>query len=80
MNKKIGKRIRKKERKKRLSQEAMADKLNISRSAYSRIELGTTTAWVHHIENICETLNLQPEELLLGKKKIKSMINQKKHN
>lgn len=46
MNKKIGKRIRKKREKKRLSQEAMADKLNISRSAYSRIELGTTTAWV----------------------------------
>ncbi len=63
MNTKIGKKIRTIREKKGFSQETMADKLNISRSAYSRIETGETSAWVHHIEDICKELNVQLEEL-----------------
>lgn len=66
MNTKIGKKIRTLREQKGFSQEIMADKLNISRSAYSRIETGETSAWVHHIEDICKELEIQPEELFLG--------------
>jgi len=66
MNQKIGKKIRTFRKQKGLSQETMADKLNISRSAYSRIETGETSAWVHHIEDICRELDVQLEELLFN--------------
>ncbi|HLV23327.1 MAG TPA: helix-turn-helix transcriptional regulator [Moheibacter sp.] len=46
MNTKIGKKIRTIREKKGLSQEAMADRLNISRSAYSRIETGETSGCI----------------------------------
>lgn len=66
MNQKIGKKIRAFRKQKGLSQEIMAEKLNISRSAYSRLEKGETSAWIHHIENICNELDISTEELLFS--------------
>jgi len=64
MNTKIGNKIKTFREQKGSSQEIMADKLHISHSAYSRIETGETSAWTHHIEDICKELKIQPEELL----------------
>lgn len=62
----IGKRIKQIRKERGLSQEVMADKLNISRSAYSRIETGETSAWVHHIEDICKELDVPFEKILFS--------------
>ena len=63
MNTTIGKRIRILRENKGYSQEIMADKLNMSRSAYGRIETGETNAWASHLEDICTQLEVEPEEL-----------------
>ncbi len=75
MNTKIGKKIRTLREQKGFSQEAMADKLSISRSAYSRIETGETSGWVHHIEDICKELDIKPEELFLGPESLEQTNN-----
>lgn len=66
MNIQIGNKIRRLRENKGFSQEEMAEKLHISRSAYSRIENGETNSWVNHIEKLCENLDVKPEELLLN--------------
>ncbi|WP_416358618.1 helix-turn-helix domain-containing protein [Chryseobacterium gambrini] len=48
------------------SQEEMAERLQISRSAYSRIETGETNSWVNHIEKLSKELDIKPEELFIG--------------
>lgn len=63
MNTKIGRRIRSFREKNGFSQDYMADKLNISRSAYSRIETGETNTWACHIEKLCSEFNIKPEAL-----------------
>ena len=66
MNAKIGNRIRALREGKGLSQKEIAEKLNISQSAYSRIETGETNGWVHLIEKLCRELEIKPEELFNG--------------
>jgi len=63
MNTRIGMRIRTLRTSKGISQEAIADMLHISQSAYSRIENGESNNWVNLIEKICNVLNVTPEEL-----------------
>ncbi|GHT19512.1 hypothetical protein FACS189429_7260 [Bacteroidia bacterium] len=63
MNTKIGNRIRTFREQKGLSQEIIADKLHISRSAYGRIETGETNKWIDHIEDLCRELDIKPEDL-----------------
>jgi transcriptional regulator with XRE-family HTH domain len=63
MNTKIGNRIRLFRERKGFSQEYMADKLHISRSAYSRIETGETNNWISQIENLCNESDIKPEEI-----------------
>jgi transcriptional regulator with XRE-family HTH domain len=46
-----------------LSQEMMADRLHISRSAYGRIETGETNNWANHIESLCRELEINLEDL-----------------
>ncbi|KUJ54665.1 helix-turn-helix domain-containing protein [Chryseobacterium aquaticum] len=66
MNAQIGNKIRRLRENKGFSQEDMAEKLQISRSAYSRIESGETNSWVNHLNKLCENLDVKPEELLLN--------------
>ncbi len=66
MNAQIGNKIRRLRENKGFSQEDMAEKLQISRSAYSRIENGETNSWVNHLNKLCENLDVKPEELLLN--------------
>lgn len=44
----------------------MAERLQISRSAYSRIESGETNSWVNHIEKLCENLDIRPEGFFIN--------------
>jgi len=64
MNKTIGERIRKHREEKGYSQENLAEKLHISRSAYQRIENGETNTWVNHLSSLCEELGISADELL----------------
>jgi transcriptional regulator with XRE-family HTH domain len=66
MNIQIGSKIRRLRENKGFSQEEMAEKLKISRSAYSRIESGETNSWVNHIEKLSKELDIKPEELFIG--------------
>ncbi|GEN69806.1 helix-turn-helix domain-containing protein [Chryseobacterium rhizosphaerae] len=66
MNTQIGNKIRRLRENKGFSQEEMAEKLQISRSAYSRIEGGETNSWVNHIEKLCKELDMKVEDLLIN--------------
>jgi len=66
MNTQIGNKIRRLREGKGFSQEDMAEKLQISRSAYSRIESGETNSWVNHIEKLCKELDMKAEDLLIN--------------
>ncbi|MDR2206371.1 MAG: helix-turn-helix domain-containing protein [Flavobacteriaceae bacterium] len=63
MNNKLGNRIRILRENKGMSQEKMAEKIGLSKSAYGRIETGETNNWVHLIDKICQELSTTPEEL-----------------
>jgi transcriptional regulator with XRE-family HTH domain len=63
MNTRIGKKIRSLRETKGITQEKMAEKLNMSRSAYGRIETGETSNWANYIEKLCTELEIRPEEL-----------------
>lgn len=63
MNSSIGNKIRRLRENKGFSQEEMAERLSISRSAYGRIENGETNSWVNHIEKLSKELEIKPEEL-----------------
>jgi transcriptional regulator with XRE-family HTH domain len=65
MNTQIGNKIRRLRENKGFSQEEMAERLQISRSAYSRIESGETNSWVNHIEKLCKELDMKVEDLLI---------------
>lgn len=47
-----------------LSQSEMADKLNITQTAYSKLELGKTKLSEFYLFKIASILNLQPDELI----------------
>jgi len=66
MNTQVGTRIRRLRENKGLSQEERAEKLHISRSAYSRIESGETNSWVNHIEKLCTELEMKLEDFFMN--------------
>lgn len=49
-----------------LKQETIAEKLNISRPAYTRIETGITSLSINHIETLIKEYNLNAQWLLTG--------------
>lgn len=55
----------------------MADRLNITRSAYQRLESGETYSWAKYLDEIMETLETTPKDFFndIGKKVI-HQINQ----
>ena len=78
MNKIIGNRLKKLRYSKNLSQEQVADFLNISQSAYARMERGESTSWASHFKKICELFDITPEELVkkeLGENSYESLMS-----
>jgi transcriptional regulator with XRE-family HTH domain len=47
-----------------MSQEQVADFLNISQSAYARMERGESASWASHFNRICEVFEINPEDLV----------------
>ena len=75
MNTRIGTRIRTLRTSKGISQEEIADKLHISQSAYSRIEMGESNNWINLIEKICNVLDVKPEELFISEGLIQNNLD-----
>ena len=44
-----------------LTQEHFSELLNVSQSAYARMESGYTQSWAVHLNKICEVLKVSPE-------------------
>lgn len=64
MNVFVGNKLKKLRKNKNFSQEEMADYLNISQSAYARMENGESHSWASHINDICRIFEIAPEELV----------------
>lgn len=64
MNSLIGKKIRNLREQKGFTQEELAERLNISRSTYQRIEKGDTNTWADYLKNLCTELEVQPEDIV----------------
>lgn len=61
---KVGERIRNKRLERNLSQEAIADALNISQSSYAKLENGQSKIKVERLLQIAEYLKVDPGDLL----------------
>ena len=59
----IGKQIKALRKNKGVSQEAVADYLNISQSAYSRIENGDSNSWSIHFDKLCNFYVIKPARM-----------------
>lgn len=64
MNIIIGKKLQNLRKNKNISQEEMADNLNISQSTYARMESGKNHSWANHIFKISIFFEIKPHELL----------------
>ncbi|WPO78674.1 helix-turn-helix transcriptional regulator [Flavobacterium sp. KACC 22761] len=64
MNVFVGDKLKKLRKSKNMSQEEVADFLNLSQSAYARMESGETHSWASHISKICQLFEINPNELL----------------
>ena len=63
----IGQRIRKHRERSRLSQEQLAERIDVSSQTISTAETGKKRLRVENIIKICEALEISPDYLLLGK-------------
>lgn len=61
MKEKVGKRIKTLRNTNGYSQEEVAKKLNISRSAYERMESGKSNSWGCHLEKLSEIFEVEPK-------------------
>ncbi len=75
----IGKQIKALRKNKGVSQEAVADYLNISQSAYSRIENGDSHSWACYVEKICIYFQVQPEYLVATITTQKTAVSEPNH-
>lgn len=78
MNRIVGNNLKTLRKAKNMSQEEVADHLNISQSAYARMERGESTSWAIHFNKICQIFEITPEELVkkeLGESVYESLIN-----
>lgn len=64
MNIIVGNKLKKFRKNKEMSQEEVADLLDISQSAYARMESGESHSWANHILKICAIFDIIPEDLL----------------
>ena len=63
MKKNLGNRIREIRISRSLTQEALAEKINLSAKSLSQIELGNNFVSAETLEEICSALNIQPKTL-----------------
>lgn len=63
-NRKIGKMLKEKRMKKRMTQQQVADRLGISRPAYCYYETGRTAVDIETFKSICQILYIDPYEFL----------------
>lgn len=63
IRKKLGKRIKEIRLQRSLSQEYVANKLDINPSNYSRIETGYSYPKAETLQKLCQALNVQPKDL-----------------
>ena len=63
MNLIIGNNLKKLRKQKGWSQEQTADYLNISQSAYARMENGESSSWANNLENITKVFEITLEDL-----------------
>lgn len=61
MKDKVAKRIKNLREVKGISQEEIADRLNISRSAYERMENGKSQSWATHLVSLADFFDVSPE-------------------
>jgi transcriptional regulator with XRE-family HTH domain len=64
MNRLIGIKIKELRTKQNYSQEEVADILNVSQSTYSRIENGSTSAWINYIDRLSDLYNIAIDDFL----------------
>ncbi|KQB40841.1 helix-turn-helix transcriptional regulator [Flavobacterium aquidurense] len=64
MNVIVGNKLKILRKNKKMSQEEVADYLDISQSAYARMESGESHSWASHILRICKIFGITPDELL----------------
>lgn len=62
----IGKRIKYRRREKGLSQEQLAEKMNLSKNHISNLECGKSLLTTAHLMNLCDVLGGTPNYYLLG--------------
>lgn len=74
MNQEVVEKIKRLRIAKGLNHLDMADKLNITRSAYQRLESGETYSWAKYLEELLDVLETSPKDFFsdIGKK----IINQ----
>lgn len=60
----VGQKIRKLRELKNLTQEYMADQLEMAQSTYSKIETGETDISYGKLENIAKVLEMRPEDIV----------------
>ncbi len=73
----IGNKIRKMRNEKGLSQEELAEKLHISRSALVRMENGESHTWANQLENLSHIFEVEPEEFLKNENNTQQNEHQK---
>ncbi len=78
MNRTVGAKIRHLRKTRGYSQEEVAEKLNISQSAYARIENGESQSWASHIEQLSTIFDVKPKSFL-SKQKESSPIKKQKN-
>ncbi|MDR2207117.1 MAG: helix-turn-helix domain-containing protein [Flavobacteriaceae bacterium] len=77
INKEIVKKIKHLRHKKGYNHEDMAEKLNITRSAYQRLESGDTYSWAKYLDEIMKTFETTPKEFFhdIGRTKTVNLTN-----
>lgn len=78
MNKIIGNKLKILRKAKNMSQEEVAEFLNVSQSAYARMERGQSASWANHFNRICEVFEIRAEDLI--KKESESSKNESLEN
>lgn len=77
MNKEIVEKIKRLRIAKGYNHSEMADKLNITRSAYQRLETGETYSWAKYLDELMNILEIAPNDFFsdIGKKTINQTNN-----
>lgn len=76
MTNSVAEKIKRLRKSKGFSQEKLAEQLNISQSAYARMENGESNSWIHHLEKLSDIFEIRPEDFLSNDTNIFNNLNQ----